>query len=115
MSSIDGNSIDRDSGGGSSRGEPAPAGDWATRLVDRFVDGVESVRQAATRPVLTAARALVYGLVVVACAVAALVLAGIGLFRLLDVVLPGSSWSAHLVLGAACCALGGLLWSRRSG
>jgi hypothetical protein len=93
----------------------APVGDWITNLVDRFVDGVESIRRATTRPVLTAARALVYGVVVVACVLGALVLAGLGLFRLLDVVLPGSSWSAHLVLGTTCCALGSILWSRRGG
>ncbi len=104
-----------DSSGGASDGGSAPTGDWASGLVGRFVDGVDSIRRATTRPVLTAARALVYGVVVLACVVAALVLAGVGLFRLLDVVLPGSSWSAHLVLGSVCCALGGLLWSRRSG
>ena len=88
--------------------------DWASSLVGRFVDVVDQVRNVTTRPVITLARALVFGLVMVCCAVAAVVLAGIGLFRLLDVVLPGESWSAHLVLGASCCALGGLLWSRRS-
>ncbi len=98
--------------------DPTPGtpirGDWASSLVDRFVEVVDQVRNVTTRPIITLARALVFGLVMVCCAVAATVLAGIGLFRLLDIVLPGESWSAHLVLGATCCALGGLLWSRRS-
>tara|TARA_B110000438_G_scaffold303169_1_gene363503 strand:+ start:1589 stop:1921 length:333 start_codon:yes stop_codon:yes gene_type:complete len=93
----------------------APArDDWASSLVERFVEVVNQVRNVTTRPIVTLARALVFGLVMVCCAVAALVLIGIGLFRLLDIVLPGESWSAHLALGATCCALGGLLWSRRS-
>ena len=91
-----------------------PTGDWASSIVDRFVHLVDQVRNVTTRPVISMARALVFGVVMACCLVAALALTGIGLFRLLDVVLPGGSWSAHLVLGAVCCALGALLWSRRS-
>ena len=93
--------------------DPIP-GDWASSLVDRFVDVVDQVRNVTTRPVITLARALVFGVVMVCCLLAALVLTGIGLFRLLDVALPGDSWSTHLVLGAVCCSLGARLWSRRS-
>ena len=93
--------------------DPRPS-DWASSLVDRFIDIVEQVRNVTTRPVITLARALVFGVVMVCCLLAALVLTGIGLFRLLNVALPGDSWSAHLVLGAACCTLGALLWSRRT-
>ena len=89
-------------------------GDWASSAVGRFVEFVDKIRDVPTRPVITVARALVLGLVMACCALAAVVLAGIGLFRLLDIVLPGKSWSAHLVLGAACCTLGALLWSRRT-
>ncbi len=89
-------------------------GDWASSLVDRFVNVVEQVRNATTQPVITLARALIFGVIMACCLLAALVLTGIGLFRLLDLALPGDSWSAHLVLGAVCCALGTLLWSRRS-
>ena len=93
--------------------DPRPS-DWASSLVDRFIDIVEQVRNITTRPVITLARALVFGVVMVSCLLAALVLTGIGLFRLLAVALPGDSWSAHLVLGTICCALGTVLWSRRS-
>ena len=93
--------------------DPRP-GDWASSLVDRFINVVEQVRNVTTRPVITLARALVFGVVMVCCLLAALVLTGIGLFRLLDVVLPGDSWSAHLALGAICCALGSVLWYRRN-
>ena len=98
---------------GSTTQDPRP-GDWASSLVDRFINVVEQVRNVTTRPVITLARALVFGVVMICCLLAALVLTGIGLFRLLDVALPGDSWSAHLVLGTVCCALGTLLWSRRN-
>ena len=88
--------------------------DWVTSLVARFVATVENIRRATTQPILTMARGLGYGSLILACVFTALILAGIGLFRLLDVVVPGESWSAHLILGSAFCALGGLLWSRRS-
>ena len=78
------------------------------------IDAVGTVRSRTTEPLLTATRAIVLGTFIAIAGTAVLALVGIGLFRLLDVVLPGESWSAHLVLGATCCALGGLLWSRRS-
>ena len=67
-----------------------------------------------TQPVITATRALVYGVLGALCLISAVVLASIGAFRLLDLVLPGESWSAHLVLGGALCLLGAWLWSRRT-
>ena len=36
--------------------------DWATALVDRVVDAVERLRSATTQPIITATRALVYGI-----------------------------------------------------
>ena len=88
--------------------------DWATALVDRVVDAVERLRLATTQPVITATRTLVYGVLGALCLIGAVVLASIGAFRLLDLVLPGESWSAHLVVGGALCLLGVWLWSRRT-
>ena len=88
--------------------------DWATALVDRVVTAVESLRSVTTQPFITATRALVYGVLGASCLIGAVVLASIGTFRLLDLVLPGESWSAHLVLGGALCLLGAWLWSRRT-
>ena len=88
--------------------------DWATALVDRGVDAVERLRLATTQPVITATRTLVYGVLGALGLISAVVLASIGAFRLLDLVLPGESWAAHLVLGGALCLLGVWLWSRRT-
>ena len=79
-----------------------------------IVDVIERFRSVTTQPAITAIRAVVHGVFVAFCLVAALVLGSIGVFRLLDVVIPGESWSAHLVLGATLFTLGAWFWSRRT-
>lgn len=88
--------------------------DWAGSLVDRMVEVVQRVRSLTTQPAVTASRGIVYGLVAAVCLIAALVLVGLGLFRLADLALPGGSWVVHLCAGGLFCLLGRLLWSRRS-
>ena len=88
--------------------------DLASRATDRIIEAVGALRSRTTEPLLTATRAVVYGTFIAIAGTAVLALVGIGLFRLFDTVLPGESWSAFLVLGAACIATGALLWSRRT-
>ena len=100
-----------DAGTPSSDEEPR---DLASRATDRIGDAVGTVRSRTTEPLLTATRAIVLGTFIAIAGTAVLALVGIGLFRLLDTALPGESWSAHLVLGAAFVAAGAWLWSRRT-
>ena len=88
--------------------------DWAGSLVNRIVEVVQRVRSVTTQPAVTASRGIVYGLVAAVCLIAALVLVGLGLFRLADLGLPGGSWVVHLGAGGLFCLLGRLLWSRRA-
>ena len=88
--------------------------DWAGSLVNRIVEVVQRVRAVTTHPAVTASRGIVYGLVAAVCLIAALVLVGLGLFRLADLGLPGGSWVVHLGAGGLFCLLGRLLWSRRA-
>ena len=88
--------------------------DWAATSTDRVVDAVERLRSVTTQPAITAIRTVVHGVFVAFCAIGALVLIGIGLFRLLDIVIPGESWSTHLIVGASLCAIGTWFWSRRT-
>ena len=103
-----------------SSGAPSPEdgpdgrNDWATASIDRIVDVIERFRSVTTQAAITAIRAVVHGVFVAFCLVAALVLGSIGVFRLLDVAIPGESWSVHLVLGATLFALGAWFWSRRT-
>jgi hypothetical protein len=93
---------------------PSDAGrDWAVAATDRVVEVVDRIRSVTTQPALTATRGIVYGLLAGICLIALAVLLFLGIFRLLDVVVPGDSWSAHLVLGSALCLVGSLLWTRR--
>ncbi|MBM17066.1 MAG: hypothetical protein QF628_01320 [Acidimicrobiales bacterium] len=96
--------------------EPGPSDegrDWAVAATNRVVEVVDRIRSTTTQPALTATRGIVYGLLAGICLIALVVFLFLGIFRLLDVVLPGESWSAHLVLGAALCLVGSLLWARR--
>ena len=86
---------------------------WETQITDRFVHTVDRLRALTTQPLLTASRGVVFGLVAIICGLTVLILFSVGIFRLLNNVLPGGSWTAYLVLGGLCCALGAWFWSRR--
>jgi hypothetical protein len=92
---------------------PAPPEDWADQAADTVVKVVDAVREKTTGPVLTAARAIVYGLIGVFAGLVALILLTIGLTRMLDVYLPGEVWSADLLLGLLFTGGGLLVWRRR--
>jgi hypothetical protein len=93
--------------------EPAPSADWADQAADTVVKVVDAVREKTTGPVLTAARAIVYGLIGFFAALVALILLVIALVRVLDVYLPGEVWSAYLLLGLLFSGGGLLVWRRR--
>ncbi len=91
-----------------------PPPDWADQAADAVVNLVDVVRDRTTGQVLTAARAIVYGFIGVFAVIVALVLAVIGLIRLVDVVLPGEVWSAYFLLGTLFVLGGLLVWRRRA-
>jgi len=86
---------------------------WEAQVTERFVGVVDRLRARTTQPLLTASRGVVFGLVAIICGLTVLVLFSVGIFRLLNNVLPGGGWAAYLVLGGLCCALGAWFWSRR--
>lgn len=89
-------------------------GDIAARATDLIESGVTAVRHRAVRPVVVAARALVFGVIVLTMLVVVAVAAAIGLVRLLDVyAFGGRVWASDALLGAVCCLAGALAWSRR--
>ena len=87
---------------------------WAGSFVDRVVDLVENVRSIVTQPALIASRGIVYGLVGVICALAALVLISVGFFRIVDQALPAGDWATYICIGIIFCVSGLLMWTRRS-
>jgi hypothetical protein len=87
--------------------------DWADQAADTVVRVVDSVRQKTTGPVLTGARAVVYGIIGLFGGLVALILLIIALVRLIDVYLPGDVWSAYLLLGVLFSVVGLFVWRKR--
>ena len=95
---------------------PSPLGgddDWADQAADTVVKVVDAVREKTTGPILTAARAIVYGIIGVFAGLVALIVLTIALVRLVDVYLPGNVWSAHLLIGTLFTVGGLLAWRQR--
>lgn len=95
---------------------PAPGlteGDWPDRAADAVVDLVGQVRAKTTGPVLSIARALVYGVGVAILALVVCVLFVIFAIRLLDELLPSGVWLPYLIVGALFLGAGGWVFQQR--
>jgi hypothetical protein len=98
---------------------PAPStSDWPSQAADTIVDLVDQVRAKTTGPAITAARALVFGLIVAVLAVIVGVLALVFLVRLttevLEVIWDGAGvWLTYLLYGALFTAVGAFVFGRR--
>ena len=90
-------------------GEPA----WPESVADTIVDSVTALRKLAMRPIARIARRIVYGFIAAVLALLILLLAVIGLVRLLDAYLPQEVWLVYAVLGGVFTTAGLLIWSRR--
>ena len=101
-----------------------PSGPPDKHWVDQATEAVESlvltVKEKTTVPATTAARAVVYGLVILALGITALVVLTIASVRFLTVYLPVGRahhhhrvWVAYLIVGLILTLAGLLLWSRR--
>jgi hypothetical protein len=90
-------------------------GEWPRKAADAIDLAVDTIHDKAIRPVLLAARAVVFGVLVAALALAVVVLLSVGLVRLLDVyVVGGRVWISYAVLGGIFTVAGLTAWSRRT-
>lgn len=85
--------------------------DWTVQVADTIESVVGSVRNKTAVPLETVARALVYGIIVSAMGVAALVLGTILSVRVLGYVLE--IWAAYAILGGLFTVGGMFLWRKR--
>lgn len=92
--------------------------DWPTQAADTIERVVGTVRDKTTGPILTVARAIVYGLFAAFTGLTLAVLFAVALVRLLDAYLPeavfGSDhvWAAHGLVGLVFVAVGLFCWSK---
>jgi hypothetical protein len=88
--------------------------DWAATAADGIERVVGSVKSKTTEPLDKLARALVYGLVGAIVGVAVAVMGAVALVRLVDILVPGDVWAAHLIVGGIFTVVGLFLWRKRS-
>ena len=95
--------------------------DWAVKQTDRVVDLVDTVKGYTTDKAVVILRALVFGLVIMVLAMAALIMFVTIAIRMADAYLPigngvgDATWAAHLFVGGLLSILGLGAWlSRRS-
>jgi vacuolar-type H+-ATPase subunit I/STV1 len=94
--------------------EPSPASpDWSAQAADTVVDLVDNVRAKTTGPLLTAAKAVVYGIIALVIALVALVLVSVALMRVVNVYLPGGVWLSYFLVGGLFIIVGLMVWSQR--
>ncbi|HUZ11197.1 MAG TPA: hypothetical protein VMU76_13620 [Acidimicrobiales bacterium] len=87
----------------------------SAKAVDTIDLVVANINDRAIRPLLIAARALVFGMLAAVLGIVVVVVASVAVVRLLDVyVFDGRVWAAEALLGAIFVAFGLLAWSRRS-
>ncbi len=88
--------------------------DWPAHLADSLEDVVRAIRERAIRPVVLAARAVVFGVIVLTMAIVTAVLIAVATVRLLDVYAFGNRvWASDALVGTLLCAAGVFAWSRR--
>lgn len=87
--------------------------DWPAQLADTATRLIEQVRDKTTRPAITIARGLVFGLVAAIVGTIAIFLLLIGGIRLVNGYLPGKVWTTYLLFGGIFTTVGLLLFAQR--
>jgi hypothetical protein len=87
--------------------------DWPAQLADTATRIVEQIRDKTTRPAITVARGVVFGLVAAIVGTLTGLLLLIGSIRLVNGYLPGKVWTTYLLFGGIFTVGGMLLFARR--
>lgn len=95
-------------------GSPVATPGWPAEAADRVEAIVTGVRDRTVGPLTTAARAVVFGILVGVLSQVALVLVAVAIVRILDTyAFSGRIWASYSVVGGIFLALGSLLWLKR--
>jgi hypothetical protein len=106
-----------DTSDGASTRSTDPLADLPVRATDWVESLVALLRDRTVRPLTLVARAIVFGIIVLAASVVTFTLVAIALVRLLTVyAFDGRVWLSDLVVGAVFVAggAGAFFWGRRS-
>lgn len=87
--------------------------DWPQQATETIVEFVDNVKYKTTRPATIATRSLVYGIVIVALGIPALVILLAGLIHLLDWAIPSDVWIVYAGLGVIFSLVGLWAWRKR--
>jgi hypothetical protein len=88
--------------------------DWQARAADTIEAMVAAVHDRVVRPLIIAARAVVFGIVVASMALVLCVVLSVALVRLFDVYLfGGRAWASEALVGTVLTVAGIAAWSRR--
>lgn len=88
--------------------------DWPAQATSTIVGFVDNVKYKTTRPATMATRGLVYGIVIVALGVPALIMFLVGLVHFLDQLIPNDVWIVYAILGSIFTLAGMVLWRKRT-
>jgi hypothetical protein len=98
-----------------SGGPGASQADWPAKVADTIEDVVDAVGDRVVRPLILAARGLVFGIIIVTMALVLSVVLAIAVVRLLDVyAFGGRVWASDALLGAVLVIGGAFAWSKRT-
>ncbi len=87
--------------------------DWTDQVADSIENAVVAVRDKTVVPAERLVAFVVAGLFILFLVVAVGILASVGVFRFVDVLLPSGSWATWLAFGGVFMAVGALLLSLR--
>ena len=79
---------------------------WTASITNKFIKTVSQFRSFTTDPILSSSKWIIYGLAILLCIFAAIILFGIAIFKIADQSIPVGSWLAFMFLGLFSCALG---------
>lgn len=95
--------------------EPKASAEWAARAAGFVESTTDTIRDRAVRPVIVAARGVVFGLLVLVLAVVLAILGAVAIMRITDVYLfSAHRWASWALLGSLSTVAGLYLWTKRS-
>jgi hypothetical protein len=93
---------------------PEHESDLVDKLLGILDHGLDIVHDKVLRPIILAARAIAYGLIIVLAAIVLVIVLVIGFVRLLNIyAFSGREWLSYVVVGALSLLAGMIIWRRR--